>query len=128
MCFLKIFLSFLYSCKERNQRKHAPGKAFILVRFGFFGNCRDRIFIAQWNNRHKPPLHNALRGDDRERPETQPDALRHLRFSERANRAGESIVSGGTALSFSIVSLSLAKKIWSCQVTRNTIKKFKKTV
>ena len=37
----------------------------------FRGYYRDRIFTTQWFNQHRPLLHNALRGDDCERPETQ---------------------------------------------------------
>ncbi len=54
------------------------------------------------SSRGGTPLQNALRGANCERPETQPDATRPLRFSEQMCQAGKSILSGVRLFLFSI--------------------------
>ena len=59
-----------------------------------FGKCLVRPAIPQGGT----PLQNALRGANCERPETQPDATRPLRFSEQMRQAGYFV--GRKAFSF----------------------------
>jgi len=63
-----------------------------------FGKCLVRPAIPQGGT----PLQNALRGAKCERPETQPDAMRPLRFSEQTRQAEKSILSGVRLFLFSI--------------------------
>ena len=60
--YLAISCTFCRTIEENAQRKSAPRNAFVLVKIGFFGNCRIHGFSQRSKNKGSHgglPLHGA---------------------------------------------------------------------